>query len=61
MASEVRFSKVKKMLEAKGWTMVRVTGSHHQFEKPGERTFPVPVHHGKVDPLYVRKIRKLED
>jgi len=61
MASEVRFSIVKTMLEAKGYRMVRITGSHHQFEKPGQRTFPVPVHHGKVDPEYVRKIKKLED
>ena len=61
IASEMKFSKVKKMLEAKGWKMARVVGSHHQFTKPGHRTFPVPVHHGKVDPEYVRQIQKLED
>ena len=61
MASEQRFSVVKKMMEAKGYRMVRVTGSHHVFAKAGARTFPVPVHNGKVEPSIVRSIQKLED
>ena len=60
MASEMRFSEVKKMLEAKGYHLERVTGSHHIFKKPGARSLPIPVHHGKVHPAYVRMIEKLE-
>ena len=61
MASEQRFSIVKKMLEAKGYRMVRVTGSHHIFVKAGARTLPIPVHNGKVQPAFVRLVQKLED
>ncbi|NLW86091.1 MAG: type II toxin-antitoxin system HicA family toxin [Planctomycetes bacterium] len=60
MASEMRYSEVKKMLEAKGYRLDHVTGSHHVFKKPGARTFPIPVHNGKVGPAYVRVIKKLE-
>jgi len=32
-------------LKAAGWTLNRITGSHHMMEKPGAlRTIPVPVH-----------------
>ena len=34
--------------------------SHHIFKKPGARSLPIPVHHGKVHPSYVRMIKKLE-
>jgi len=60
MASETRFAEVKKMLEAKGWRMVDIQGSHHLFVKSGARRLPIPVHHGKVKPCYVRMVRKLE-
>jgi predicted RNA binding protein YcfA (HicA-like mRNA interferase family) len=59
MPSEMRFAEVKKMLEAKGYFLHRVTGSHHVFKKPGVGSFAVPVHHGKVMPIYVTKIEKL--
>lgn len=59
MASEMRFSEVKKLLEAKGYRLVRIRGSHHVFVKPGCRNEIVPVHHGKVKPSYVREIEKL--
>jgi predicted RNA binding protein YcfA (HicA-like mRNA interferase family) len=60
MASEIRFSAVKKMLEAKGYRLDRINGSHHIFKKPGARNMPIPVHHGKVHPTYVKAIKKLE-
>lgn len=60
MASEMRFSEVQKMLEAKGYTFDRVTGSHHIFKKPGARSLPIPVHYGKVHPAYVRMVKRLE-
>lgn len=47
------------MLEAKGYRLDRVNGSHHVFEKPGCHHQSVPVHSGKVKVHYVRKIEKL--
>jgi predicted RNA binding protein YcfA (HicA-like mRNA interferase family) len=51
MPGEVRFSRVSKMLEAKGYRLTRVSGSHHVFTKAGVRS---------VKPAYVRMIQKLE-
>ncbi len=59
MVSETRFGAVKKMLEAKGYRLVRISGSHHVFEKPGTGIFVVPVHNGKVKPYYVKQIEKI--
>jgi len=59
MPSEVRFAEVRKRLEAKGYRLDRVKGSHHIFEKPGCQHQSVPVHGGKVKVHYVRKIEKL--
>lgn len=58
MASEVRFGVVRKLLESHGWTFDRITGSHHVFTKPGQRSIVVPVHHQKVAPRYVKEIEK---
>jgi len=55
----MRYSEVRKMLEAKGFAFTRIAGSHHVFTKPGCRPFVVPVHGGKVKPGYVRQIQKL--
>ena len=60
MAGDVRFQEVKKMLEAKGYRLNRINGSHHIFKKRGARSLPIPVHNGKVQPAYVRMIEKLE-
>jgi predicted RNA binding protein YcfA (HicA-like mRNA interferase family) len=59
MDSEMRFPEVRKMLEAKGYFLHRTTRSHHVFKKPGIGLFVLPVHHGKVKPVYVRQIEKL--
>ncbi|MFI4913323.1 MAG: type II toxin-antitoxin system HicA family toxin [Sedimentisphaeraceae bacterium JB056] len=59
MPSEVKFSKVKKMLEGKGYTLARVSGSHHIFVKPKALPVSIPVHNRKVKPYYVRQIEKL--
>ena len=48
------------MLEGKGYTLARIMGSHHVFTKAGARAVPIPVHHGKVKPAYVRMVQKLE-
>jgi len=59
MASETRFQDAKKMLEAKGYFLHRISGSHHVFKKPGVGSFVVPAHRGKVKSVYVRQIEKL--
>ncbi len=59
MPSEQRFDKVLKMLEKKGYTLVRISGSHHIFDKPGELPMSIPVHRGKVKAYYVRQVKKL--
>ena len=59
MPSEVRFPVVRKMLEEAGWSLDRIGGSHHTFVKAGQRSLPIPVHGGKVDPIYVRQVEKI--
>jgi predicted RNA binding protein YcfA (HicA-like mRNA interferase family) len=38
---------VIKQLESRGWSMVRVKGSHHMMQKDG-KTVPIPIH-GSTD------------
>ena len=60
MPSEVGFSEVRRLLESTGWMLIRVSGSHHIFKKPDvPEVMSVPVHGGRVKPLYVKKIEKL--
>ena len=59
MASEERFSEVRKLLEAHGWSLVRIRGSHHIFTKPGRTPISIPVHKNKVKPVYGAKVRKI--
>lgn len=59
--SEVRFAEVKALLERNGWSLDRVSGSHHIFSKPGVSLLSIPVHRGKVKFGYVRRIRQILD
>ncbi|MCE9604518.1 MAG: type II toxin-antitoxin system HicA family toxin [Planctomycetia bacterium] len=61
MAGERRFSEVRAMLEAAGYQLDRIHGSHHIFTKPAAPLFSIPVHHGKVKPFYVRQVAKLTE
>ena len=61
MPSDVRFSEIRRRVEAHGWVLVRVRGSHHVFQLPDGRIYVVPVHKGKVKYAYVREIQKLID
>ncbi|WP_035994640.1 type II toxin-antitoxin system HicA family toxin [Leptolyngbya sp. KIOST-1] len=45
--ANARFSDIRKLLEYEGFTLDRVTGSHHIFLKD-DITFVVPVHNNKV-------------
>ena len=59
MPSDVRFAEVRRLVEARGWVLVRVRGSHDVFRLPDGRVYVVPVHRGKVKYAYVREIKKL--
>ena len=59
MPSEVRFAIVRRMLERAGWTLIRISGSHHVFKKAGAPDVVLPVHGGKVKPYYARQVEKL--
>lgn len=59
MAAEVRFSVLRKKLEAHGWTLARTRGSHHTLTKPGRRAVPIPVHRQKDDAVYARLVDKI--
>lgn len=59
MPSPVRFAAVSKMLEAAGYKLVRISGAHHIFTRPGSPLVSIPVHRNQVKPFYVRQIEKL--
>ncbi len=56
MPSEVRFAALKRRLEKHGWTLDRTKGSHHVFKGEGRPLVIIPVHKGKVKPVYVRQV-----
>jgi predicted RNA binding protein YcfA (HicA-like mRNA interferase family) len=43
------YKEVDKILRKDGWKLVRITGSHHQYKKPGVNYTPnVPYHGNKA-------------
>ncbi|MBC8308896.1 MAG: type II toxin-antitoxin system HicA family toxin [Phycisphaerales bacterium] len=59
MASDISFSKVRRLLEQNGWALHHITGSHHIFKKAGKATFSVPVHRGKVKEIYFKQAKNI--
>ena len=56
MPAPVRFAVVRAVLEAKGYRLTRISGSHHIFTKPGQPLIvSVPAHRGMVKHVYLRK------
>jgi len=51
----VTAKEIMKILKDNGWELVRVSGSHHVFEKFGCRSLPVPLH-GNKDIGHLAKI-----
>ena len=51
----VRFSELQQLLEAYGWRLERVRGSHHLFVRGGERLV-IPLRRPHVLPIYVRQV-----
>nr|WP_246882808.1 type II toxin-antitoxin system HicA family toxin [Pseudomonas sp. MWU349] len=59
---EVQSRQLIKELEAAGWVLERVTGSHHLFKHPYKpNTVPVPHPKKDLPPGTVRAIRKLAE
>ncbi len=56
MPSEVRFAEVRRKLEQHGWIHRQGKGSHNVFTRAGGPTIVIPVHRGKVKPVYVRQV-----
>jgi predicted RNA binding protein YcfA (HicA-like mRNA interferase family) len=40
-------AKIVKALESAGFSLARITGSHHVMQHPDGRSVPVPVHAGR--------------
>lgn len=58
MPSPVRFSVVRRMLEDKGYQLVKINGSHHKFAKPGCLPVVIPVHQNEVKYVYFKLASK---
>jgi len=59
MPSPVRFAKVRKQLEGVGYRLVRVSSSHHIFDRPGGPLVSIPVHNNLVKPFYAKQVAKI--
>jgi predicted RNA binding protein YcfA (HicA-like mRNA interferase family) len=59
MASPVRFATIRRELEGAGYKLVRISGSHHIFEKPGKPIVSIPVHDQKVKHFYAGQVQKI--
>lgn len=60
MPSPIPFREIRKRLEGAGYRLVRISSSHHIFEKPGQANIvSIPVHRGEVKPVYGRKVDKI--
>lgn len=50
------FEKVLKLFEKNGWVLQRIWSPYRVFMKDGELPWMIPVHEGKVDYEYIKKI-----
>jgi predicted RNA binding protein YcfA (HicA-like mRNA interferase family) len=60
MPSPVRYADLSRWLRRRGWQLLRVKGSHHNWFKPGVGVFPIPVHQGLVKHGYVKELQEIE-
>ncbi|MGI9066258.1 MAG: type II toxin-antitoxin system HicA family toxin [Pyrinomonadaceae bacterium] len=52
------FDDIRTLLSQEGFTLDRVTGSHHIFKRVG-LTFVIPVHGNRVKSVYVKRVVEL--
>jgi len=50
----VRLAELRELLEAYGWTLRRISGSHHLFVR-GDRRLSIPLRRPTILPVYVRQ------
>ena len=53
--TDATFADIRKLLEEEGFSLDRITGSHHIFRKQGV-IFVVPVHKKRVKSVYVKRV-----
>ncbi|HMN41526.1 MAG TPA: type II toxin-antitoxin system HicA family toxin [Phycisphaerales bacterium] len=58
MPGELRFADIRRFLEHHGYTLQRISGSHHIFGRPNSPTISIPVHKGRAKPIYIRQIER---
>ncbi len=58
--NNVTFSQIRKLLELSGFTLDRVSGSHHVFRRDST-IIPIPVHNNRVKTVYVKRVLELID
>ncbi len=54
----VTFADARKLLLQEGFSLERITGSHHVFKR-NEITFAIPVHKNRVKSVYVKRVVEL--
>jgi predicted RNA binding protein YcfA (HicA-like mRNA interferase family) len=59
MPSNVRVAVVKRLLEGKGYMLVRTHGSHHTFTKPGAPNVGIVEHRKQVLYVYDKKAQQV--
>ena len=53
--NSVRFEELQRLLEVYGWTVIRIRGSHHTFQRGGDR-YVIPRRTPQMLPDYVRGV-----
>jgi predicted RNA binding protein YcfA (HicA-like mRNA interferase family) len=51
----VSFDEARRVLEAYGWTLTRISGSHHRYSRSGSH-LTIPLRRPHILPVYVRQI-----
>ena len=54
----ITYAELSAVLTHEGWTLDRVTGSHHIFRSPKGQMLSIPRHGKDVKPVYVKEARK---
>ena len=61
-SSNIRFSDVQALIEAFGFRLVRVSGSHHIFERPNVRELVnIQERNGQAKPYQIRQFLQIVD
>ena len=54
----VTYAELAAVLTQAGWTLDRITGSHHIFRSPNGQMLSLPKHGKDIKPIYVKEARK---